>query len=227
MSDYKRNPRSARRARKSLSRKALVVLSLMMVLVLAAVGGTIAWLTAESGAVTNTFTVGDINIDLKEHKLNSDNTLDDTQEVTANNNYKVVPGRTSPKDPFVTVAANSEKCYVYVTVENNLVIGDKTVASVNIVDTDWVVVDTSKNKTLYRYIGTQSTGSVVDAMNAAVTLPVFTQVTFSESDITKANISQLNNKTIVVNAYAHQSENTTEAAADAAAIAWAFPPVAP
>ena len=39
MSDYKRNPRGARRARKSMGRKAIVVLSLMMVLVLAAVGG--------------------------------------------------------------------------------------------------------------------------------------------------------------------------------------------
>ena len=34
MSDYKRNPRGARRARKSMGRKAIVVLSLMMVLVL-------------------------------------------------------------------------------------------------------------------------------------------------------------------------------------------------
>ena len=65
MSDYKRNPRGARRARKSMGRKALVVLSLMMVLAVAAVGGTVAWLTATTTAVTNTFTVGDINITVK------------------------------------------------------------------------------------------------------------------------------------------------------------------
>ena len=84
MSDYKRNPRGARRARKSLSRKALVVLSLMMVLAVAAVGGTIAWLTDSTDAVTNTFTVGNINIDLTE---------------TKNLDLKMVPGNTITKDP--------------------------------------------------------------------------------------------------------------------------------
>ena len=205
MSDYKRNPRSARRARKSLSRKALVVLSLMMVLAVAAVGGTVAWLTATTTAVTNTFTVGDINITLAE---------------TTGDSYKVVPGATNDKDPKVTVLKGSEKCYVYVTVENNLLIGEKTVASVNIDSTKWSVVGTTGNKTLYRYY------QVVDAMDAAATLPVFTTVTYSGDDITKANISQLNNKTIVINAYAHQSENTTQAAADDAAKTWAGIPTA-
>lgn len=104
MSDYKRNPRSARRARKSLSRKALVVLSLMMVLVMAAVGGTLAWLTATTTPVTNTFTTSDINITLAE---------------TTGTSYKMVPGCTITKDPKVTVVANSEPCYLFVKLDKS------------------------------------------------------------------------------------------------------------
>ena len=103
MSDYKRNPRGARRARKSLSRKALVVLSLMMVLVLGAVGGTLAWLTATTGPVTNTFTTSDIDITLAETKTD----------------FKMVPGYTIEKDPKVTVKGGSEKCYLFVKVEKS------------------------------------------------------------------------------------------------------------
>ena len=102
MSDYKRNPRGARRARKSMGRKAIVVLSLMMVLVMAAVSGTVAWLTATTGPVTNTFTVGDINITLTE---------------TTGPSYHIVPGQDIDKDPKVTVTAGSEKCYVFVKID--------------------------------------------------------------------------------------------------------------
>ncbi|MGN0745868.1 MAG: hypothetical protein ACI4ML_04255 [Aristaeellaceae bacterium] len=215
MSDYKRNPRGARRARKSLSRKALVVLSMMMVLVFAAVGGTLAWLVATTEPVTNTFSVGDINITLTE-TWNADS--DDEDLINDHWEGKVVPGGSDDKDPTVTVLEGSEKCYVYVTVENNLLIDGATVATVNIDTTKWAVVGTTGNKTLYRYIGT--TDHVVDAMNADVKLPVFTQVNYSE-DITKSKITQLNNPTIVIQAYAHQSENTNEAKADDEAKKWA------
>lgn len=109
MSDYKRNPRGARRARKSLSRKALVVLSLMMVLAVAAVGGTVAWLTDSTDDVVNTFTVGNINIDLTE---------------TENLNLKMVPGNTITKDPVVTVEANSEACWLFVKVDESANLDD-------------------------------------------------------------------------------------------------------
>ena len=83
MSDYKRNPRGARRARKSMGRKALVVLSLMMVLAVAAVGGTLAWLTDSTQEVKNTFTTSDIEITLTESE---------------NLDLKMVPGFTITKD---------------------------------------------------------------------------------------------------------------------------------
>lgn len=65
-----------------------------------AIGGTLAWLTDKTGPVVNTFTVGDINIELKE----------------TTTDYKMVPGNTIAKDPKVTVKANSEDCYLFVKV---------------------------------------------------------------------------------------------------------------
>lgn len=179
------------------------VFTLVLALVLTlgcVVGGTVAWLTAQSAEVTNTFTVGDINITLAE---------------TTGTSYKVIPGASQSKNPKVTVVKGSEKCYVYVKVTNNLVIGSDTVGTVDIDETNWVKVGASGNTTLYRY------KDVVDAASAAKELTVFTTVSYDDEKILKTNISQLENKTIVVQAYAHQSDNTTQTGADTAAKTWA------
>lgn len=111
--------------KKSLNKKPLALLLALTLLLGCAIGGTIAWLTAETGAVENTFTVGDINIQLKEHELKDDGTLDENKEVTSNTGYKFVPGDTLPKDPFVRVIGTADKpseaCYLFVkiTVANN------------------------------------------------------------------------------------------------------------
>lgn len=79
-------------------------MALALVLVFAvAVGGVVAWLTATTDPVKNTFTVGDINIELKE-------------TTTA---YKMVPGNAIAKDPTVTVNAGSEACWLFVKVEKS------------------------------------------------------------------------------------------------------------
>lgn len=86
-------------------KKKTFVMALALVLVFAvAVGGVVAWLTAKTDSVTNTFTVGDINIALTE---------------TTGNSYKMVPGNIIAKDPKVTVAANSEACWLFVKVEKS------------------------------------------------------------------------------------------------------------
>lgn len=54
--------------------------------------------------MVNTFTVGDINIELAE---------------TTGSTYKIVPGTDIAKDPKVTVKANSEKCWLFVKVDIN------------------------------------------------------------------------------------------------------------
>ena len=96
-----------------MKKKGLVIaLSVMLVLCLA-VGGTLAWLVNKTGPVTNTFTVGDINITLDE--TDYDDSTEGKDRDTANT-YKMVPGNTLEKDPLVTVKANSEACWLFVEV---------------------------------------------------------------------------------------------------------------
>lgn len=82
-----------------MKKKVLSIVAVVLVLC-CAIGGTLAWLTDRTNPVVNTFTVGDINIELKE----------------TTTNYKMVPGNTISKDPFVKVEANSEACWLFVKV---------------------------------------------------------------------------------------------------------------
>ena len=65
------------------------------------IGTTFAWLTDKTGTVTNTFTVGNVDIDLSE---------------TTGTTYKMVPGAEINKDPKVTVVGGSEACWLFVKI---------------------------------------------------------------------------------------------------------------
>lgn len=83
-----------------MKKKITLLLSLVLAVAMG-IGGTLAWLTAKTEAVKNTFTVGNIDIDLTE----------------TTTNYKMVPGQTIDKDPKVTVEAGSEACWLFVKIE--------------------------------------------------------------------------------------------------------------
>lgn len=87
-----------------MKKKSLALVLALAMIVVCVVGGTLAWLTAKTGPVTNTFTYGDINITLAESE---------------NLDLKMIPGYTIVKDPKVTVLAGSEKCYLFVKVEKS------------------------------------------------------------------------------------------------------------
>lgn len=113
-----KNMTRAQRRRQAKIRKMLLSLSLVLVISMAAVGGTVAWLTATSSEVTNTFTVGDINIKLQEHDYDPDtNELDkDVDPVQENDDYKIIPGMNLPKDPYVYVEKGSEASWLFVKI---------------------------------------------------------------------------------------------------------------
>lgn len=99
--------------------KVLTVVLVAALIVCCVVGGTVAWLTAESAPVINTFTYGDINITLEET---------DMKPVGANGapvtggedvdhyekEFKMLPGGKLTKDPTITVVAGSEACWLFV-----------------------------------------------------------------------------------------------------------------
>lgn len=97
------------RARKARSRRVLTTVALMLVVCVASIGGTIAWLQAKSDTVVNTFTHSDINI-----KLEETDATDENQDGNWEKSFKMVPGGTITKDPKVTVLEGSENCYLFV-----------------------------------------------------------------------------------------------------------------
>jgi predicted ribosomally synthesized peptide with SipW-like signal peptide len=166
---------------------------------MAAAGATVAWLTA-SASVSNTFTVGKIAISLDEPNWEE--------------NSKIYPGAAISKDPTVTVNANSEDCYVYAMVDNKLNGLVANAVTLNI-QSGWTQMSTVGTKTVYRY------NSVVPLSDHDLDLtPLFTTATVSTTAVTEENISLLTGGKIEIKAYAHQSNATTQIAADTAALAY-------
>lgn len=87
-----------------MKKKSLALLLAIALVVVGAVAGTVAWLTAQTAAVKNTFTTSDIKIELTE---------------TTGESYKMIPGCTIGKDPKVTVKTGSEACYLFVKLEKS------------------------------------------------------------------------------------------------------------
>lgn len=88
--------------RRNVSNKTVAILLALVLAIGCAVGGTLAWLISKTEPVVNTFTYGDIDIDLTE---------------TTGTEYKIIPGVNISKDPKVTVTAGSEACWLFVKVE--------------------------------------------------------------------------------------------------------------
>ena len=87
-----------------MKRKLIIALALCLALALG-IGGTMAYLTATTTAVVNTFTIGNVGLELKETKGDL---------VEGKHQFKMVPGNTIEKDPTVTVTAGSEDCWLFV-----------------------------------------------------------------------------------------------------------------
>lgn len=89
--------------RRSVGMKTFVAMLALVLVIGCAVGGTVAWLTAQTGPVVNTFTTSNIKVELTETK----------------ETYKMVPGCDIHKDPTATVLAGSEECFLFVKLEKS------------------------------------------------------------------------------------------------------------
>lgn len=103
------------RAKKSVSMKAVVIMMVLVLLLGCGVGGTLAYLVAESKTVTNTFVAGEIGtLELKETDNSSKNDA---------GKYIIVPGADIKKDPVVTYTPAADlkanvSAYIFVEVSN-------------------------------------------------------------------------------------------------------------
>lgn len=83
-------------------KKMILIICLVVVTVAASIGGTMAYITASSQPVVNTFTVGQVQITLSE---------------TTGPTYQLVPGMQILKDPAITVLAESDACWLFFRME--------------------------------------------------------------------------------------------------------------
>ena len=173
---------------------AVVALSLALV---AFASVTLAWLTAESAEVKNTFTYGKVALTLDEAKVTEYGVPVEGVDRVTGNEYKLIPGQKYTKDPTVHVTKGSEPCYVYVEVVNGLknVIVDTTIEA-QMAANGWNQIGET-NIWYYK--------EAVDVLTATADkdLLVFSSFTLTD-DI---NVEAMATATITVKAYAVQSAN--------------------
>lgn len=171
-------------------KKGLITMLVALCLVAAlGVGATLAFLTDSSDEKTNTFTVGKVDIELTETGDNNGTNTTVTETEKGIDYTNVQPGDVLNKKPVVTVADDSQRCYVFVKitdVENITLDVDKTL---------WL----AKGDGVYQY---------KDICKAGDSLTVFNTATIADSITESGKLGD-----VKVMACAVQADNNTEAAA--------------
>lgn len=114
-----------------MKRKLIIALALCLALALG-IGGTMAYLTATTGPVVNTFTIGNVGLELKETKGDL---------VDGKHQFKMVPGNTIEKDPTVTVTAGSEDCWLFVKLVKSANFDNYLTYAVDTSEGAWTALD--------------------------------------------------------------------------------------
>lgn len=184
--------------------KALLLALCAVLLVAASVLGTMAYLTSQD-EVTNTFTVGSVSITLDEAKVNTDGTyVTDKDNRTDTNDYHLLPGHSYIKDPTIHVAQNSEDCWLFVQITDEIAaIQDADTIATQMAANGWTLVDADAN--VYAH------NAIAKAGNNVVVFESFK----IKGDVKNDALAAYANKTIKVIAYAVQADGF-----DTAAAAW-------
>lgn len=207
-----------------MKKRTMIFVTAMVLLFAMVTGSTLAYMTSKSGTVTNTFTYGNIKITLDELDVDEDDNANDNKEYTVGgvttirdtaNQYKLIAGSTYVKDPTVHIQPNSESCYIFVNVQNNLLkagLGGETIET-QMSAKGW----TKANATIsddactvwYKASAFATSESVQDA------------VLFETVDIaaTVGGSESTSSSSIVIEAYAVQSANMKDGNGNLSAIA--------
>lgn len=103
-----------------MKKRTIVFLAACTIVLGYGIGGTLAWLTDVTKEAENTFTVGNISIELTE-TFNKDSDNDSTNDTWEK---KMIPGWTLSKDPKVKVNADSEDCWLFIKIEESANLDD-------------------------------------------------------------------------------------------------------
>lgn len=154
-------------------------------------GVTLAFLMDETDPITNTFTIGNIDIELTE---------------TCEKEFKLTPGSTYAKDPTITVKAGSEACYLFVVVDKSENFDTYITAEVDTSEGAWKALGSTPG-VYYREVAAVSADTPIYVLKGSAQ-NLHGEVTV-KSAITQADINALNkvNPTITFTAYAVQKDN--------------------
>lgn len=198
-----------------MKKKTLTIAIALVLVVALAVGATYAYLTATSGPVTNTFTVGTViengKFVLKEHKVEykqADGTYvytmkDGAKEETDSNTYsQLAPKMVVPKDPFISFRAEVKNpAYVFVEICNT------TDGQIKYnVDSTWTLLNGVVGEhggAVYAYNTTVVGSTIAD-------LPILTGDTITVADT--ATTANLSGKTLTFYGYLCQATGFDTAA---------------
>ena len=217
------------------AKKAMLMTLCAIILVVATVFGTMAYLTS-TDEVENTFTVGNVKITLDEAKVDTNGSPVEGAARVKVNDYKLLPGHTYTKDPTIHVDAASEDCFIRakVTLTNAkewIAIATKYADNKveNIIqgtdDNIWWVsqpaVDETANTVTYTFVyknesHTDELGKRIWTAADGTDLALFNKIVIP-GDLTNDELKTVGNSKITVIAEAIQADGfETEAAAWAA-----------
>ena len=225
------------------AKKILALLLCAVLLIGASVAGTLAYLTFQTNEVTNTFTIGKVDLgdqynsgldeaDVNEYgeklyvsggSLVTEAELADGEaRVLAprvkENGYKLIPGHSYTKDPQIHILKGSEPCYLFVKVENGIKdIEDGTTIAAQMATNGWqqLTVDSTDIENVFYQ------EDPVDARDAQTDVDVFGSFTLKND----ANVAGYENAEITIVAYAIQADgfNSAAEAWSTAPTTWSVP----
>lgn len=173
------------------SKRVLTLVLALTLLVTCAIGGTVAWLVTQTDPITNTFTIGDINIAWKDD--------------TTSSSLTVVPGQTTTQSATVTVKAGSEACWLFIKVSSDVTTNDdfnKTVFTFTTTSDGWTQLD-GQDGVWYKEISNKVESDTDHSISYTTTV---------NSEITKADLTKITKAEVTIVAGAIQKSGFDTAA---------------
>ncbi len=200
---------------------AAVITVAAITLVVATVLTTMAYLTA-STAVSNTFTVGKVSIEMYESPVDANGKKTPGEKKTSlGNNYHLVPGKSYDKDPSVYVLPNSEPCYLFIKIRNQISsieeshIAENPTMEAQMTAKGWTKIGTTASGNIYAYEGGTPVADdgivasqIVPSSTQTLEYPVFDKFTV-EHDISTDDLVKVAGSKVTLTAYAIQTDGFT------------------
>ena len=196
-----------------MKKKTIAILMAAMLVCGGVAGATMAWLTDSTVTIRNTFTAGDVEIELTEKNPSGDGNL---------RYAKKIPGSEIIKDPQVSVYGGSEPCYLFVKIEPSVnystFFGEFTEENVRIGKDEWQALSVDGVTNVYYRIVNPNNGQPLNENRDFYVLKD-NKVQVSK-DVTKQDMETIKTSgsypTLIFTAYAVQLENISSPA-----VAWA------